>query len=109
MPGMSSLPTNLSVDSTENEKEPPVEITAVGLMPTNSLLPKSTKATKKGMHSISLKERLSRAASNRIILKYSNLILFICYFLISANYQDNHSYIFEIHYHIFTPITDTFF
>lgn len=47
MPGISFLPTNLSVDSTENEKEPPVEITAVGLMPTNSLLPKSTKATKK--------------------------------------------------------------
>ncbi|KAF3500840.1 hypothetical protein F2Q69_00045482 [Brassica cretica] len=47
MPGMSSLATNLSVDSIENEKEPPVEITAVGLMPTNSMLPKSTKATKK--------------------------------------------------------------
>ncbi|CAG7887572.1 unnamed protein product [Brassica rapa] len=47
MPGMCSLPTNLSVDDTENEKEPPVEITAVGMTPTNSLLPKSNKATKK--------------------------------------------------------------
>lgn len=44
--GMSSLLRNLSFGANDSEKEPPIEITAVSRTSTNSLLPKSSKATK---------------------------------------------------------------